>query len=59
MSTWWSWPVPPPAAATDDDVRAAVAAARAKGATTRDAVSEVAGVLGLSKRRVYELAVRD
>ena len=50
---------PAPEEATDDDVRAAVAAARARGATTRDAVGEVAGELGLSKRRVYELAVRD
>ena len=50
---------PEPDAATDDDVRAAVAAARAEGATTRDAVSEVAAGLGLSKRRVYDLAVES
>jgi 16S rRNA (cytidine1402-2'-O)-methyltransferase len=50
---------PEPDAASDDDVRAAVAAARAGGATTRDAVSEVAAELGVSKRRVYDLAVES
>jgi 16S rRNA (cytidine1402-2'-O)-methyltransferase len=47
---------PEPVAATDDDVRAAVAAARGRGASTRDAVDEVAASLGLPKRRVYALA---
>ena len=48
---------PEPAAADDDDIRAALAAAREGGATTRDAVSEVAAALGVSRRRVYDLAI--
>jgi 16S rRNA (cytidine1402-2'-O)-methyltransferase len=47
---------PAPTAATDDDVRAAVAQARGAGASTRDAVAEVAAALGVPKRRVYDLA---
>jgi 16S rRNA (cytidine1402-2'-O)-methyltransferase len=48
---------PEPPEATDDEVREAVADARARGASTRDAVDEVAATLGLSRRRVYGLAV--
>lgn len=47
----------PPSEATDDEVRAALAGARASGASTRDAVAAVARDLGAPKRRVYELAV--
>lgn len=49
----------PPAAATDDELRAAVAEARAAGASTRDAVASVARQLDAPKRRVYELATDD
>jgi len=48
---------PEPAAADDDDIRSALAAAREGGATTRDAVSNVAAALGVSRRRVYDLAI--
>lgn len=48
---------PPAPPADDDEVRRAVAAARARGASTRDAVAEVAADLGVAKRRVYDLAV--
>jgi 16S rRNA (cytidine1402-2'-O)-methyltransferase len=48
---------PPPAVADDDAIRAALADARRAGATTRDAVSEVAAALGVARRRVYDLAV--
>jgi 16S rRNA (cytidine1402-2'-O)-methyltransferase len=44
------------ASATDDDLRAALARLFADGATTRDAVAEVASSFEVSKRRVYELA---
>ena len=44
------------ASATDDDLRAALARLLADGATTRDAVAEVASSFEVSKRRVYELA---
>ncbi|MGK2928053.1 MAG: 16S rRNA (cytidine(1402)-2'-O)-methyltransferase [Acidimicrobiales bacterium] len=47
----------PPPDATDDDVRAALADARASGASTRDAVAAVARQLDASKRRVYGLAI--
>lgn len=40
----------------DDEVRAALARARVDGATTRDAVDEVAAALGVARRRVYALA---
>lgn len=46
----------PPAEATDDELRAAVAEAKAEGASTRDAVAAVARELHAPKRRVYELA---
>jgi 16S rRNA (cytidine1402-2'-O)-methyltransferase len=46
----------PPAEATDDDVIAALRLAVADGLSTRDAAAEVAGELGLPKRRVYALA---
>jgi 16S rRNA (cytidine1402-2'-O)-methyltransferase len=46
----------PPAEATDDDVLAALRLAVADGMSTRDAATEVAGELGLPKRRVYALA---
>ncbi len=48
---------PEPLTADDDDIRAALAEARSAGATTRDAVSEVATALGVPRRRVYDLAV--
>ena len=48
---------PEPAAADDDDIRSALATAREGGATTRDAVSNVAAALGVSRRRVYDLAI--
>lgn len=44
--------------ADDADVANAVAAALASGATTRDAASEVATSLGVSRRRAYEAALR-
>jgi 16S rRNA (cytidine1402-2'-O)-methyltransferase len=46
----------PPAEATDDEVVAALRQAVAGGLSTRDAATEVAGELGLPKRRVYALA---
>ena len=46
----------PPAEATDDDIRAALHDVRTTGRTTRDAVAAVARELGVSKRRVYDLA---
>jgi len=46
----------PPAEATDDDVVAALRLAVADGMSTRDAATEVAGELGLPRRRVYALA---
>jgi 16S rRNA (cytidine1402-2'-O)-methyltransferase len=48
---------PEPEVAGDDVIRAALATARGGGATTRDAVSNVAAALGVPKRRVYDLAV--
>lgn len=47
----------PPAEVTDDELRAALAAERAGGASTRDAVAAVVERYGASKRRVYDLAV--
>jgi 16S rRNA (cytidine1402-2'-O)-methyltransferase len=47
-------PLPPEP--TDDDIERAVAAARADGRSTRDAVDEVAAALGVARRRVYALA---
>jgi 16S rRNA (cytidine1402-2'-O)-methyltransferase len=47
---------PAAAEASDEAIRAALADHRATGATTRDAVAAVAVALGVSKRRVYELA---
>jgi 16S rRNA (cytidine1402-2'-O)-methyltransferase len=44
------------AAATDDDLRAALTRLLDDGATTRDAVAEVASSFEVSKRRVYDLA---
>jgi 16S rRNA (cytidine1402-2'-O)-methyltransferase len=46
-----------PADVSDDDVRTALRAAIASGATTRDAVTLVTEQLGLSKKRVYGLAI--
>jgi 16S rRNA (cytidine1402-2'-O)-methyltransferase len=48
---------PEPPAADDDAIRSALTEARRDGATTRDAVAEVASALGVSRRRVYDLAV--
>lgn len=47
---------PAPAAVSDAEVRAALVAARAAGASTRDAVAEVMARLGVAKRRAYDLA---
>lgn len=47
---------PAPEVPDDDAVRAALAEARAGGATTKDAVAAVAARLGLPRRRVYDLA---
>jgi 16S rRNA (cytidine1402-2'-O)-methyltransferase len=48
---------PEPEAADDAAIRAALEAAKGGGATTRDAVSTGAAALGVSRRRVYDLAV--
>ncbi|MCD9623502.1 16S rRNA (cytidine(1402)-2'-O)-methyltransferase [Rhabdothermincola salaria] len=48
---------PDPGPPSDDQVREAVAHARQRGLSTRDAAAEVAGTLGLSKRHVYALAL--
>lgn len=45
-----------PEPATDAQILAALAASRAAGASTRDAVAEVAAALGVPKRHVYDLA---
>lgn len=47
---------PVPEAVGDDELAAALAAARAGGATTRDAVAEVAAAFGVARRHVYALA---
>lgn len=47
---------PAPAEVTDEAIVAALAAARAGGATTRDAVVAVVDALGVAKRRTYDLA---
>lgn len=47
---------PVPAEVTDADIAAALDQARAAGASTRDAVAEVAAELHVAKRRVYALA---
>ena len=47
---------PPPAEVTDADIVAALATARTHGASTRDAVAEVAADLGVARRRAYALA---
>lgn len=49
---------PPPGEVTDEAILAALAAARAAGASTRDAAGEVAVALGVPKRRAYALATR-
>jgi 16S rRNA (cytidine1402-2'-O)-methyltransferase len=46
----------PPAEADDEAIRAALAAERAAGSSTRDAVAAVVERLGAPKRRVYALA---
>lgn len=48
-----------PDPATDDELRAAVRRAMGQGSSTRDASDEVAAAAGVSRRRVYELAVSD
>jgi 16S rRNA (cytidine1402-2'-O)-methyltransferase len=48
---------PRPDAASDDDVRDAVADALRRGLSARDAAAEVAGSLGVPKRRAYAAAV--
>lgn len=49
---------PAPATVDDEAIVAALQAARAAGASTRDAVAEVAAALGVPKRRAYDLATR-
>lgn len=49
---------PAPAEVTDDDIVAAIARAKAAGASTRDAVAEAAAELHIPKRRAYDLANR-
>lgn len=46
-----------PTGPDDEELRAALQRAQARGASTRDAVAEVAAVYGAAKRRVYELAI--
>jgi 16S rRNA (cytidine1402-2'-O)-methyltransferase len=52
---------PEQAEVTDDDIRAALAAALARGSSARDAAAIVAEALGVGRRRAYELVneVRD
>jgi 16S rRNA (cytidine1402-2'-O)-methyltransferase len=50
---------PPPATADDGAIAAALAAARDRGLTTRDAVAAVAGALDVPRRRVYALATGE
>lgn len=50
---------PEPGPPDRDEIARAVREARAAGATTRGAVDEVARALGVSRRRVYEVAVAD
>jgi 16S rRNA (cytidine1402-2'-O)-methyltransferase len=53
-------PAPPPAATIDDAlVHAAVVDALDSGMSARDAAASVAADLGVPRRRVYELAVRE
>jgi 16S rRNA (cytidine1402-2'-O)-methyltransferase len=47
---------PEPEAASDDAVRAALVQELGAGSSARDAAATVAAVLGVSRRRVYELA---
>ena len=47
----------PSAGADDDRIRVLLAEARSTGASTRDAVDEVARRLGVSRRRAYRLAL--
>lgn len=49
---------PEPAAPDDEAVLVALAAERAAGRSTKDAVAAVSGRLGVPRRRVYELATR-
>lgn len=48
---------PEPEEADDEAIRNALATARQLGVSTRDAVTDVANRLGVSRRRVYELAI--
>ena len=48
----------PPVPAGDEELTAAVAERLAAGVSTRDAVAEVASAFGVSRRRVYALAIR-
>jgi 16S rRNA (cytidine1402-2'-O)-methyltransferase len=47
---------PPPPEPTDDDIAEALHQARGEGRSTRDAVDEVVGRLGVARKRVYALA---
>jgi 16S rRNA (cytidine1402-2'-O)-methyltransferase len=47
---------PPPAPVEDGDITAALAAARERGLSTKDAVATVAAELAVARRRVYHLA---
>lgn len=48
---------PEPTAATDDDIMSAVREKISGGTSTKDAATEVAEQLGVSRRRAYELAL--
>jgi len=50
---------PEPMAATDTDIVEALADLRSGGVGTRDAAAQVAADLGVSRRRAYELAIRE
>ena len=50
---------PAPAEATDDEIVAAVRTAMESGSSRRDASGEVAEMLGVGRRRVYELALGE
>jgi 16S rRNA (cytidine1402-2'-O)-methyltransferase len=50
---------PPPGEAADEELLDALAAARGRGESTRDAVAGVVEQFGVAKRRVYGLATRS
>jgi len=50
---------PEPDEASDQELCDAITSARERGATNRDAVDEVAEMFGVSRRRVYDLAINS